>query len=177
MLLNTLFSNTLSLCSYPNVRDQVSHPYRTTGKIIVLYILIFMFLDSRREAKGSGLNGSKHYPSSISKVHLYLSTFAPISTDLRQRRECHSDITNSCVHGGIIDCKKLKLRRWGSLEILWKSVVKNLDLITCKFAQSVGLVVRGYPLWIPVRTQNFITQINCSQLSIIPPNVCWDILI
>jgi hypothetical protein len=32
ILLSTLFSNTLSLCSYLNVRDQVSHPYRTTGK-------------------------------------------------------------------------------------------------------------------------------------------------
>jgi hypothetical protein len=26
-----------------NVTDQVSHPYRTRGKIIVLYILIFVF--------------------------------------------------------------------------------------------------------------------------------------
>jgi hypothetical protein len=34
ILLRTLFSNTLSL----NARGQVSHPYRTTGKIIVLYI-------------------------------------------------------------------------------------------------------------------------------------------
>jgi hypothetical protein len=44
-----------SLCSFlqlpvtsslfgPNIRDQVSHPHRTTGRIIVLYILICMFL-------------------------------------------------------------------------------------------------------------------------------------
>jgi hypothetical protein len=31
------------------VRDQVSYPYRTTGKIIVLYIIISVFFDSRRE--------------------------------------------------------------------------------------------------------------------------------
>ncbi|PNF33414.1 hypothetical protein B7P43_G04158, partial [Cryptotermes secundus] len=49
ILLNTLFSNTLSLCSFLNIRDQVSHPYRTICKIIVLYILILMFLDSKRE--------------------------------------------------------------------------------------------------------------------------------
>jgi hypothetical protein len=32
-----------------SLRDQVSHPYRTTGKIVALYILIFMFLDSSSE--------------------------------------------------------------------------------------------------------------------------------
>jgi hypothetical protein len=32
------FSNTLNLCSFLYVRDQVSHPYKTTGKtIVVLY--------------------------------------------------------------------------------------------------------------------------------------------
>jgi hypothetical protein len=28
-----VFSNTLCLCSSLNVRDQVSHPYKTTGRI------------------------------------------------------------------------------------------------------------------------------------------------
>ena len=32
-----------------NVSDKVSHPYKTTGKIIVLYILIFQFVDSNLE--------------------------------------------------------------------------------------------------------------------------------
>ena len=35
ILLNTLFSNTLSLCSSLIVSDQFSHPYKTTGKVIV----------------------------------------------------------------------------------------------------------------------------------------------
>jgi hypothetical protein len=51
ILLSTLFSNTLSLWSSLIVRDQVSHPYITTCIIIVLYILIFTFLDSRQEDK------------------------------------------------------------------------------------------------------------------------------
>jgi hypothetical protein len=51
ILLNTLFSKTLSPCSSLKVRDQVLHPYSTTGKITVLYILIFWFFDMRWEEK------------------------------------------------------------------------------------------------------------------------------
>jgi hypothetical protein len=52
-LLSTLFSNSLSLCSSLSVRDQVSYPYKTTGKIIVLYIFFFVFLDSKLEDRRS----------------------------------------------------------------------------------------------------------------------------
>ena len=51
IFLSTLFSNTLSLPSSFNVSDQVSHQYKTKGKIVVLCILIFIFLDSKLEDK------------------------------------------------------------------------------------------------------------------------------
>jgi hypothetical protein len=51
ILFSTSFSNTLSLCSSLNVRDQVSHPCRTTSKICV-------FRQQRRRV-GSRLNYSK----------------------------------------------------------------------------------------------------------------------
>jgi len=51
ILLSTLFLNTLSLRSSLSVSDQVSHPYKTTGKIIFLYISIFIFLDNKMQDK------------------------------------------------------------------------------------------------------------------------------
>jgi hypothetical protein len=40
--------------------NQVNYHVHTQAKIIVLCIIIFTFLDSRREDKISALNGSKH---------------------------------------------------------------------------------------------------------------------
>jgi hypothetical protein len=42
-----LFSNTLSLCSSHSVRDQVSHPYKTS------------ILKTDGKAEGSGLRGTR----------------------------------------------------------------------------------------------------------------------
>jgi hypothetical protein len=56
ILLNTLFSKTLSLCYSLKVRDQVSHPYCTTGKT--------MLWDGK--TKDFGLNNSKNSPNLIS---------------------------------------------------------------------------------------------------------------
>jgi len=65
ILLSTLFSNALNLCSSLSVRDQVSHPYKTTGGIIELYTLTFEFLGRRREdTRLSGL-----------EVHMFITHF------------------------------------------------------------------------------------------------------
>jgi len=64
IFLSTLFSNTLSLYSSFNVRDQVSHPHKTKGNIMVLYISNFMFLDTNWKTKDSAPKGSKHSTSS-----------------------------------------------------------------------------------------------------------------
>ena len=46
-----VFFNTHSLDSSLNVRDHVLQPYNTTGSIIVLYILIFKFIERSLEDK------------------------------------------------------------------------------------------------------------------------------
>jgi len=53
------------LCSSLSLRHQVSHPYKTTGKIVVLYILIFLFWYSKLEGKESAPNYSKHFLTSV----------------------------------------------------------------------------------------------------------------
>jgi hypothetical protein len=49
--LGSLCSDTLNLCSSFSVRGQVSHRYKTRGKIIVLFILMFKLVKRRREDK------------------------------------------------------------------------------------------------------------------------------
>ena len=45
--LSSLFSNILKLYSFLTVRDEVAHPYITTNKVIILYILIFILVDKK----------------------------------------------------------------------------------------------------------------------------------
>ena len=51
ILLNTLFSDILSLCFSLNVSDQVSHTYKTTDKIILIYVnrYIFWYQEGRQK--------------------------------------------------------------------------------------------------------------------------------
>jgi hypothetical protein len=75
ILLITLFSNTLILCSFLNVRDQVSHPYKTTGRIMVF---IFKHLHSWTEGgktKHSESNGSKHSQNLVCSWSLHEYNF------------------------------------------------------------------------------------------------------
>jgi len=66
ILLNTIFSNNLSFLSSLNVSDQVSHPYKTIGKIIVLYISESLnFFIATWKTKDSAPNDGKDFLTSI----------------------------------------------------------------------------------------------------------------
>ena len=76
-LLCILFSGNLSLgpCAFFNARDQVSHPYKTTGRIIVLFTLNLKFLIANAETKDSGRNGRIHFRNSVCCLVFHASNF------------------------------------------------------------------------------------------------------
>jgi hypothetical protein len=51
IILSTLFSNTLSLLSCLVLSNQDSHPYKTTGNIILMYILMLIYLGIKLQDK------------------------------------------------------------------------------------------------------------------------------
>jgi hypothetical protein len=57
ILLSTLFSDTLDLCPSFMVREQFTHPYKTTNKIVVLPILILTFQTRGGRTRDSELTG------------------------------------------------------------------------------------------------------------------------
>ena len=72
ILLSTLFSKTLSLRSSLNASDQVSHPYKTTGKILALYITVIKFLDSKKGLSRSFISGQ--FYKSVDNIKIWLKS-------------------------------------------------------------------------------------------------------
>jgi len=57
----SLYTNTFSLCSSLNVRGQVSHHYKITGKSVVLNVCMFTVLGGKWEEKASDLRFYRTY--------------------------------------------------------------------------------------------------------------------
>jgi hypothetical protein len=75
-----------SVYAAPFVSKTMFTPIQNTGKIIILNILIFTFFTAGEKTKGYRLNGSKHYPNSISSC---LEHNVNMSILNRMRRVCN----------------------------------------------------------------------------------------
>jgi len=115
--LSPLCWKTRCLCFSLNVRDQVSHPYETKGKIIVLYTSMSIFLDSspQTEAKNkrsqrigafiSRIGGTRHGERRMNIRRTVLrrvsATFIPWSrTPVRTETDWTSAQTSATIWSG-----------------------------------------------------------------------------
>ena len=95
ILLSTLFSNTISVRSSLNANDQVSHPHKTRGKVIVLYILPLYYQTVKWNTKYSAPSDSKYLPYIYSNI---VSIVSALSELQRHQRVKISKNTISHAH-------------------------------------------------------------------------------
>jgi hypothetical protein len=97
-----------------SVRDQVSHPYKTTGRIMVLYILTFTFLDSRRDDKGLWTEWQQAY------LHYETQICNSTTQATSQKR------TACCVNGRRIEsCSESEFILFHSVVMLFRSIQRT----------------------------------------------------
>jgi hypothetical protein len=135
IFLDTLFCNTFSLNFYLSVSDQVSHPFTTTGKIIVLYILIFQFV----ELITSGFNPLNAELNSICHLVVLLgdltfmgpcivSIFQYISNKMQRYTVYLYQETTLHVSGGTSTHHQERIQLYLGLSVLWVAYATHSTL-------------------------------------------------
>ena len=87
--LSIFFSKILSPHSSLKVRDQITYPHKTTGKIILLYTSVPVLLDCKWEEKDLGSKGGEHFPDLISSLFLHAYNFSLLVSFQNNRTSPH----------------------------------------------------------------------------------------